>query len=85
VISVDKNPTPEKKDKEDIIIQLTQLDFGNDLTEIDTGVTSGADPSSWDPIDIDTKEPDEQRCYGGEGSGQASSEGSAPACGNKQK
>jgi hypothetical protein len=71
VISVDKNPVPKKKDKEDIVIELTQLDMGNDVTQIDTGVTSGADQSSWDPIDIDTKEP-KDRCYGGEGSEQAS-------------
>jgi hypothetical protein len=28
------------------------LDLGED-TQIDAGVTSGADPSEWDPIDID--------------------------------
>jgi len=81
VVSIDKDP-PKKKSDEDVI-DLSLLDAGTDFTQIDTGVTSGADPTSWDPIDVDEKGKVDT-CYG-EGSGQASSEGSAPACGNKQK
>jgi hypothetical protein len=34
------------------VVDLSEL-FGDDV--IDGGVTSGADPSDWDPIDIDKR------------------------------
>jgi hypothetical protein len=44
-------PAPEDKKKD---IAVVALDFGEDqIDTIDTGVTSGADPSEWDPINVD--------------------------------
>ena len=38
------------------MLDFSQLAATDDGTfEIDTGVTSGADPSEWDPIDIDAE------------------------------
>ena len=38
------------------MLDFSQLASTDDGTfEIDTGVTSGADPSEWDPIDIDAE------------------------------
>jgi hypothetical protein len=42
----------DDQDDDDDVVDLSEL-FGDDV--IDGGVTSGADPSSWDPIDIDKK------------------------------
>jgi hypothetical protein len=33
------------------VLDLSGLDL--DLSSVDAGVTSGADPSGWDPIDVD--------------------------------
>jgi hypothetical protein len=52
------------------------------VNEIDTGVTSGADSSDWDPINVDGDE-EEKKCAGA-GSAAASKEGSPAACGVKQ-
>ena len=35
------------------VVDFSQLSAGDEVSEIDTGVTSGADPSEWDPINID--------------------------------
>ena len=35
------------------VVDFSQLGAGDDSFQIDTGVTSGADPSEWDPINID--------------------------------
>jgi hypothetical protein len=44
-------PVPEDKRKDVVVLAL---DLGLDQVDtIDTGVTSGADPSEWDPIDVD--------------------------------
>jgi hypothetical protein len=46
----------EKKDEDEDVLDETQLggDENSDGT-VESGVTSGADPSDWDPIDIDAK------------------------------
>ena len=36
-----------------LVLDLSQLDFTNDLSQIDTGVTSGADSNVWDEISVD--------------------------------
>jgi len=46
-------------------------------------VTSGADPSDWDPINVDDND-DDKKCAGA-GSAAASTSGSPAACGVKQK
>jgi len=35
------------------VVDFSQLGATDDIAQIDTGVTSGADPSEWDPINID--------------------------------
>jgi hypothetical protein len=55
----------------------------DDDLQIDTGVTSGADSSEWDPISVDG-EGDSAKCSG-EGSAASSTGGSPPACGVKQQ
>jgi hypothetical protein len=35
------------------VVDLSLLGASDDSFQIDTGVTSGADPSEWDPINID--------------------------------
>ena len=35
------------------MVDFSQLGATDQVSEIDTGVTSGADPSEWDPINID--------------------------------
>jgi hypothetical protein len=40
-------------DQDDDILDLSQLGGGQGQDDVESGVTSGADPSSWDPIDID--------------------------------
>jgi hypothetical protein len=35
------------------VVDFSQLGATDEVSEIDTGVTSGADPSEWDPINID--------------------------------
>ena len=75
-------PPDDKKDGDVEVIDFSQLEGGADLTQIDTGVTSGADPTSWDPIDIEDRGRVDT-CYG-EGSASASNKGSGPACGTKQ-
>jgi len=46
-----------EKNREDIgnVIDFTQLSDSDDDDDIDAGVTSGSDPSGWDPINIDGK------------------------------
>ena len=81
VTSLDKDDDKKKSDED--VLDLSQLALGDDLTEIDTGVTSGADPSDWDPISVDDDKNADQ-CTGA-GSQSASTEGSPAACGVKQK
>jgi hypothetical protein len=45
----------KKGGDEEIVLDFSQLSTTEDTSEIDTGVTSGADPSEWDPIDIDSE------------------------------
>jgi len=71
----------DKKKPDDEILDLSQLAF-DDVTEIDTGVTSGADSSDWDPINID--EDKSSQCAGA-GSASASSKGTPAACGVRQQ
>lgn len=44
-------PPPEDQTDEGALIDLSSLELDN--SNVDAGVTSGADPSSWDPIDVD--------------------------------
>ena len=62
-------------------LDLSLLGADDDF-QIDTGVTSGADSSEWDPIDVD-EDDGEKKCAGA-GSQSASSQGSPAACGVKQ-
>ena len=73
-------PEPEKGDVQflDLSLLSTDEDF-----QIDTGVTSGADSSDWDPISVD--EDDTEKNCAGAGSQSASAQGSPAACGVKQK
>ena len=64
--------------KSDDVLDLSEL-TPDEITEIDTGVTSGADSSDWDPINID----EDKQCSGA-GSASASAKGSPAACGVKQ-
>jgi hypothetical protein len=43
----------KKKGEDDIITDLSLLRGSDDQTDVDSPVTSGSDPASWDPIDID--------------------------------
>jgi hypothetical protein len=43
---------PQPEEKRNIPVDFVVLEIGDD-TQIDTGVTSGADPSEWDPIEVD--------------------------------
>jgi len=47
------NPPVEDEGDDDDVVDVSQLGNGDD--EVDSGVTSGADPSSWDPINIERK------------------------------
>ena len=71
----------DKKPNDDIVLDLSEL-TPDEITEIDTGVTSGADSSDWDPINIDEEKAN--KCSGA-GSASASTKGSPAACGVKQK
>ena len=71
------------------LFDFTTFGFdGVDGTQIDAGVTSGADSSEWDPISVDSdgssKDGDSAKCSG-EGSAASSTGGSPPACGVKQQ
>jgi len=55
----------------------------DDDLQIDTGVTSGADSSEWDPLSIDSH--DKSVECSGEGSAASSTGGSPPACGVRQQ
>jgi hypothetical protein len=43
----------KKKKHEDDLIDLSLLRGNDDEGDLDSPVTSGSDPASWDPIDID--------------------------------
>jgi hypothetical protein len=79
VTSLDKDE--EKKKSDDEVLDLSELSI-DDVTEIDTGVTSGADSSDWDPINIDE---DKATQCAGAGSASASTKGSPAACGVRQE
>ena len=80
VTAIDK-PDDHKGTDEDLVLDLNLL-TPDDISEIDTGVTSGADSSDWDPINIDEEKAN--KCAGA-GSASASTKGSPAACGVKQK
>jgi hypothetical protein len=47
----------EQKDEDEEGIDVSQLgESDNGDNTVDSGVTSGADPSSWDPIDIENNQ-----------------------------
>ena len=51
-IVVSLNQPSERRENDDAtVLDLSGLDLDN--SSLDVGVTSGADPSSWDPIDVD--------------------------------
>ena len=78
------NPTEDNDKNLNIeVLDLTALGSNDDFGEIDTGVTSGADSSDWDPINIDEDKAEEE-CAGA-GSASAATKGSPAACGVKQK
>ncbi|HEX2803325.1 MAG TPA: hypothetical protein VHN55_05000, partial [Sphingomicrobium sp.] len=54
--------TDDQEDEEDEVIDVSGLFGDSDL--IDAGVTSGADPTAWDPIGIDRR-PDSPGNSGG--------------------
>ena len=72
---------PSDKKPQDVVLDLSAL-TPDEITEIDTGVTSGADSSDWDPIDVDEDKSDE--CSGA-GSQSAASKSSPTACGVRQQ
>jgi hypothetical protein len=49
----DRVGSDEDEDDEDSVVDESALGDGNPV--IDTGVTSGADPTAWDPIGIDRR------------------------------
>jgi len=55
VVSLDPKPEREKAD-DALLIDLSGLELDNN--NVEAGVTSGADPSSWDPIDVDKFTPE---------------------------
>jgi hypothetical protein len=69
VVSLEPKPEREKAD-DDILIDLSGLELDNN--NVEAGVTSGADPSSWDPIDVDKFSP-ESSCVeeGGKSGGKS--------------
>jgi hypothetical protein len=80
VTSLDKGD--DKKNADDVdVLDLSELSI-DDVTEIDTGVTSGSDSSDWDPITID--EDKASQCTGA-GSASASTKGTPGACGVRQQ
>ena len=52
MITLNDEPA-ETRDTDFEPLDLSQLDFTNDLSQIDTGVTSGADSNVWDEISVD--------------------------------
>ena len=51
VFWLDQPDQDDDDDDDDELVDLSQL--GDDEGDVDSGVTSGADPSGWDPIDVD--------------------------------
>ena len=49
------DPTDDQKEDKDDPLDLSQLGTGagEDQGDVEAPVTSGSDPSSWDPINID--------------------------------
>ena len=78
VTSIGKDDDKKKSDDEPVL-DLTALGSNDDATEIDTGVTSGADDSDWDPINVDEDKSSNQ-CSGA-GSATASTKSSPTATG----
>jgi len=73
---------PQPDDGKDKDKDLLELALDGDL-EIDTGVTSGADPTEWDPINIDERRPRDS--CAGQASQEASMPGSPGACGVREQ
>jgi hypothetical protein len=42
-------------DDDEELVDVTEVSNGKTNDVVDSGVTSGADPSGWDPIDIDRR------------------------------
>jgi hypothetical protein len=60
------------------VVDFSQLGATDEGSEIDTGVTSGADPSEWDPIDIDGGRVDS--CQNDTAAAQSGDKGAAAVC-----
>ena len=56
VISLNNNPAQDDEDGD--VLDLSQLDAGDSFIQVDTGVTSGADSTSWDEIIVDRERVD---------------------------
>ncbi|HWJ38965.1 MAG TPA: hypothetical protein VNR86_09435, partial [Sphingomicrobium sp.] len=76
VTSIDHD---DKKTPQDYVIDFSQLGAEDVDAQIDTGVTSGADPSEWDPIDIDA-EGRVDSCVSDDGGKNSGNKGSAAVC-----
>jgi len=44
----------DNEDEDDDVVELSDLD-GSSGDELDAPITSGSDPSSWSPIEVDQK------------------------------
>jgi hypothetical protein len=76
-MSLDNHADPKRRDDVQII-DISQLGSTDDGSEIDTGVTSGADSSEWDPISVDDGRVD--ICVADGGKKRPRRDSSAPAC-----
>ena len=47
------NPNPPRDREQIDVFNFSMLDAGDAFIQVDAGVTSGADPTSWDEIIID--------------------------------
>ena len=47
------NTSPDRVEEDVDVFDLSQLNAGDDFVQVDTGVTSGADSTSWDEIVVD--------------------------------
>jgi hypothetical protein len=83
MVSIGDDDDKKKKGGEEDVLDLSQLAVSDDGSEIDTGVTSGADSSDWDPITIDSDK--NSAACAGVGSASASSKSTPAACGVRQQ
>jgi hypothetical protein len=61
------------------VIDIALFDDSRIDSSIDSGVTSGADPSEWDAIDVD-ENGRPPACYNDQGGGNAPSQPKAAVC-----